>query len=159
MPSKPANPKNWPDTVPYLTESSLSPSLRPIHLEAIHSPANSRENLVTIPLAQLPWPNPFVRIVAITADSTHPAKGQSGLHTTKFLEPGAFILPYLGVIHGTMTMASAAHPDPHAESDYDLSLDRFLGLGIDAEKAGNEARFINGLLCLHIPWMSCGLMS
>ena len=33
--------------------------------------------------------------------------------------------------------------DPHADSDYDLSLDRELGIGIDAHGMGNEARFIN----------------
>lgn len=34
-------------------------------------------------------------------------------------------------------------PDPHASSNYDLSLDREMGIGIDADKRGNEARFIN----------------
>lgn len=33
--------------------------------------------------------------------------------------------------------------DPHAHSNYDLSLDRDLAVGIDADKMGNEARFIN----------------
>ncbi len=33
--------------------------------------------------------------------------------------------------------------DDHAASNYDLSLDRELGIGIDADKKGNEARFIN----------------
>jgi hypothetical protein len=33
--------------------------------------------------------------------------------------------------------------DPHASSNYDLSLDRESGIGIDADKRGNEARFIN----------------
>ena len=41
-------------------------------------------------------------------------------------------------------MNSIASPtDPHAESDYDLSLDRESGLAIDAAEMGNEARFIN----------------
>ena len=38
---------------------------------------------------------------------------------------------------------SAPGTDPHAESNYDLSLDRELCIGIDADKKGNEARFIN----------------
>lgn len=33
--------------------------------------------------------------------------------------------------------------DESEKSDYDLSLDRDLGLAIDADKMGNEARFIN----------------
>lgn len=33
--------------------------------------------------------------------------------------------------------------DPHANSNYDLSLDRDQGIGIDADKSGTEARFIN----------------
>lgn len=40
-----------------------------------------------------------------------------------------------------MTSSDAA--DPHAASDYDLSLDRELQLAIDAQRKGNEARFIN----------------
>jgi hypothetical protein len=33
--------------------------------------------------------------------------------------------------------------DTDEASDYDLSLDRELGIGVDASKMGNEARFIN----------------
>ena len=45
------------------------------------------------------------------------------------------ILFYIGIVHG--------NEDTDVTSDYDLSLDRELGLGVDAATAGNEARFIN----------------
>lgn len=59
---------------------------------------------------------------------------------------------YLGFVHGTLPTASADHDDKAVEvvasatepkSDYDLSLDREMGLAIDADKMGNEGRFVN----------------
>lgn len=48
-------------------------------------------------------------------------------------------------MHGTTkpdgTLISST--EGHDKSDYDLSLDRDLGLAIDAAKMGNESRFIN----------------
>ena len=44
---------------------------------------------------------------------------------------------YLGYVHG---------PGPHdtdPASDYDLSLDQELGVGVDARSMGNESRFVN----------------
>jgi SET domain-containing protein len=75
--------------------------------------------------------------VAITAIALadHPAHGQCGLFARRHLAPDTLILFYIGIIHGKEDM------DP--TSDYDLSLDRDLGVGVDASKAGNEARFIN----------------
>lgn len=75
-----------------------------------------------------------VKITPI-AGTTHPANGQYGLFATQNIPPGSFILSYLGYVHnGT---------DTDESSDYDLSLDRELGIGVDASKMGNEARFIN----------------
>jgi hypothetical protein len=56
-------------------------------------------------------------------------------------------LQYLGEIHSSSTSSPTSKPDSktdsHSNSDYDLSLDRDHGIGIDADKGGNEARFIN----------------
>lgn len=53
-------------------------------------------------------------------------------------------LEYIGHIHGpAATGTDAATTGSHEHSDYDLSLDRYVGLGIDADRMGNEARFIN----------------
>jgi hypothetical protein len=79
-------------------------------------------------------PSPLVRIVTI-AETSHPACGQRGLFASQNLPSDSFIIGYLGYIHGK------DDADPH--SDYDLCLDRELGIGIDAAKMGNEARFIN----------------
>jgi len=83
-------------------------------------------------------PCTLVKITPISSPS-HPATGQCGLFAASDLKPGTFILQYLGELHASST----AEPDPHADSNYDLSLDREQGIGIDADKVGNEARFIN----------------
>jgi hypothetical protein len=75
-----------------------------------------------------------VRITKISS-TTHPANGQHGLFANQSLPPGSFILPYLGYVHD--------QSDTDEASDYDLSLDRDFGVGVDASKMGNEARFIN----------------
>lgn len=49
------------------------------------------------------------------------------------------MLPYYGVVHSSVPPHSAAHE----KSDYDLWLDRDGALAVDAERAGNEARFVN----------------
>lgn len=82
-----------------------------------------------------------MKITPITS-TTHPACGQFGLFAARDLKAGTFILQYLGEIHAPpLDMGTAL--DTHAKSDYDLSLDRERGIGIDADRKGNEARFIN----------------
>ena len=68
-------------------------------------------------------------------DDKHPAHGQCGLFAAQPLAPEKFILPYLGHVHGEMGADES--------SDYDLRLDRDLGISVDAAAMGNEARFIN----------------
>jgi len=80
-------------------------------------------------------PKPPVVIRNITSPD-HPAYNQRGLFASKKIPPRTFILPYYGEIHSDVR--------PH--SDYDLSLFRSsigLGVGVDAAKMGNEARFVN----------------
>lgn len=70
------------------------------------------------------------------ADSLHPAYGQCGLFASKTIPPRTHIIDYFGEVHC----------DDRPTSDYDLSLHRFYdgtSAGIDADKMGNEARFIN----------------
>jgi len=79
-------------------------------------------------------PSSLVRITPITNPS-HPANGQHGLFASQNLAPDSFVICYIGYIH------PQEEADP--SSDYDLSLDRELDIGIDATHMGNEARFIN----------------
>ena len=79
-------------------------------------------------------PHLNVKITPIL-DPAHPAHGQHALYANQHLPPDSFILPYLGYVHD--------QTDLNETSDYDLSLDRELGIGVDASKMGNEARFIN----------------
>ncbi|CZT07562.1 uncharacterized protein RAG0_12965 [Rhynchosporium agropyri] len=154
-------PKNWPANLPYLINPVYSPTLTPTHLTALRTRPN---NVPEIPPQTPKGPSNLVKITPITKPS-HPAYGQSGLFAAKDLKPGTFILQYLGEIHASPlpapghpdpdppakaqlhpkveTEARAKRLDPHASSNYDLSLDRETGLGIDADKRGNEARFIN----------------
>jgi hypothetical protein len=78
--------------------------------------------------------NNNVKITKITTPS-HPANGQYGLFANQALLPDSFVLSYLGYVHDTT--------DTNEASDYDLSLDREFGIGVDALSMGNEARFIN----------------
>ena len=69
------------------------------------------------------------------SDEIHPANGQYGLFAAHHLAPDSFILPYLGYVH--------TEAESDETSNYDLSLDRDVGIGVDAATMGNEARFIN----------------
>jgi hypothetical protein len=131
-------PKNWPQGKPYLTTPLYSPSLTPTHLSALRI---RPKDIPEIPANTPKGPCSHVKVTPITTPS-HPANGQAGLFATKDLKPGTFVLQYLGELH-TSTSASTGAADPHADSDYDLSLDRELGIGVDAANSGNEARFVN----------------
>jgi hypothetical protein len=134
-------PKNWAPNIQYLTTPTYSKTLSPAH----------KMTLQTRPKDALPIPPnnskgfcSLVKITAITSPS-HPAVGQGGLFAAKDLKPGTFVLQYLGEVHVSPNPLQPENmeEDPHASSNYDLSLDRESRIGIDAEKKGNEARFIN----------------
>lgn len=67
----------------------------------------------------------------------HPLEGQRGLFATRAFQAFDIIGEYIGVVDG----------DVGGSGDYLACLERdepdYLALGLDAEKAGNEARFIN----------------
>jgi hypothetical protein len=136
MAPSPTAPKNWPVNIKYLTTPSYSPTLTPDHLSVLRT---SSKDSTPIPTNSPRGASALVRITPITVP-THPANGQCGLVAAKDLKPGTFILRYIGDLHAPNPKFKI---DPHADSDYDLSLDRDHGIGIDAAKKGNEARFIN----------------
>lgn len=159
MPSKhissssaaPVLPKNWPATIPYLTKPIYSPTLTPTHLCSLRTKPETALEVLPKEAHPPKGHSPLVKITSIT-DPKHPANGQAGLFAVRDLKPGSFILEYLGVIHASPPSSEdegegegegEKKGDPHAHSDYDLSLDRYLNLAIDAAKVGNEARFIN----------------
>jgi SET domain-containing protein len=79
-----------------------------------------------------------VRITPIT-DQKHPAFEQSGLFAARDLRPGELIIPYYGEVHPS----DPGLENPHLTSDYDLWLERNADVAVDAERVGNEARFVN----------------
>jgi hypothetical protein len=73
-----------------------------------------------------------VKVMPIAEDQAHPAAGQFGLFAAQTLSPGEHILDYLGFV---------TTEEHCADSEYVASLAP--GLLCDAEKFGNEARFVN----------------
>ncbi|SCZ95302.1 BZ3500_MvSof-1268-A1-R1_Chr11-2g03418 [Microbotryum saponariae] len=111
-----------------------------------HFPTIVQYLTAPLPSRHLPAAHPLI-------DATHPAKGQFGLFANAKIPPRTWIRDYLGVVH--------PEQDVDSTSDYDLCLARipifedpssetiafspvrYETIGIDATKAGNEARFIN----------------
>ncbi|KAI0547985.1 hypothetical protein F4679DRAFT_552157 [Xylaria curta] len=129
-------PKNWPSSLPYLSQPSFAPHITTAQKEALR--IRTPDLTATIPSNFPRGPCPLVKIIPITEPS-HPAHGQAGLFAARNLEPGTLILPYYGLVHSSLPPHSLAHD----KSDYDLWLNREAGVAVDAAKAGNEARFIN----------------
>ncbi len=129
MPIASKLPKNWPQEVIFLTAPRYSKSIKSDALRAASSPTSS---LPTFKEQKGPCPNVHIQPIL---DSRHPANGQSGLFAARNLSPDIFVCFYLGLVHGQ------AETDP--SSNYDLSLDREFGIGVDAAMMGNEARSIN----------------
>lgn len=125
-------PKGWDLRLPYLTTPTHSKLLTKDQLASLKTNSPS---LPQIPSQATQVPYSSVKITSITTPS-HPASGQSGLFATRSIKPGAFVLLYLGNFH--------PEADPSAaSSDYDLWLDREAGVAVDAQRCGNEARFVN----------------
>ncbi|KAK8206537.1 hypothetical protein M8818_004370 [Zalaria obscura] len=127
-------PEDWPASVQYLRRPRLSSAVTPDLQKALRTPTRATAGYAKV--AEPGSPNPLVRIIPITAP-THPAYGQHGLFATERLPPDSFILTYNGLLH-TNDLS-----DTDLESNYDISMDRELGLSVDATHMGNEARFIN----------------
>ena len=128
-PSSARRPPRWPDGLEYLAEPRYHSSV-PSSLRDVLAPRPTRHGHVHTAAQKPP-----VVIQSIT-DPSHPAFGQFGLFAAKKIPPRTFILDYIGEVHC----------DDRPTSDYDLSLYRSSGhasVGVDAQSAGNEARFIN----------------
>ncbi|KAJ8116632.1 hypothetical protein ONZ43_g4398 [Nemania bipapillata] len=139
---KDVTPKNWPSSVPYLSQPSFAPHLTKIQRESLR--ARPPDIVATIPSNFARGPCSLVKIIPIR-DVSHPANGQAGLFAARHLEPGTLILPYYGLVHSSLPPHSLVHD----KSDYDLWLNRESGVAVDAEKAGNEARFVNDYRGVH----------
>ncbi|KAF1949293.1 hypothetical protein CC80DRAFT_555500 [Byssothecium circinans] len=133
-PKSSSSPRGWPRELVYLHAPRYSKKLNGDATKALVVPnsAPSLRSIYQVPKSQGPYTN--VRITPIS-NPAHPANGQYGLYAAHNLPPDAFILPYLGYVHGPT--------DLDEQSDYDLSLDREQEVGVDASRMGNEARFIN----------------
>jgi hypothetical protein len=102
-----------------------------------------------------PTPHPAHVVIKAISIPGHPANGQLGLFAKRKIAGGELIIPYLGVIHHTLTPVDSTVQEED-ESDYDLSLLRLsqadvrnpfpgnhISIGIDAANMGNAGRFVN----------------
>ncbi len=133
-------PKNWPSTIPYLTQPTYSPRLTKEQRQALK--IRSLDLTTEIPSNLPRGPSPLVKILPIE-DASHPAYQQSGLFAAHLILPGSLIVPYYGIVHPSTLSGNKGWNQEHENSDYDLWLDREANIAVDAEKAGNEARFVN----------------
>ena len=131
MPETLRRPKNWPVDVIFLTAPVYSKSIQPEQLR-VRGPNPPNPRMPTLDASGGPCRKVHIQPII---DQSHPANGQSGLFAAQNLRPDTFICFYLGFIH------DQTETDP--TSNYDLSLDRELQIGVDATDMGNEARFIN----------------
>ncbi|KAJ7293235.1 hypothetical protein C8J57DRAFT_1268463 [Mycena rebaudengoi] len=118
-------PSHWPAEIRYISAS--------VYHSSVPDVVRGTECRKTRDIASHPS---LVAIRRITT-STHPACGQFGLFAARKIPAKEHIVDYFGEIHC----------EERKDSDYDLSLfrDPTLGInvGIDANKMGNESRFVN----------------
>ncbi|KAG8623768.1 hypothetical protein KVT40_008744 [Elsinoe batatas] len=131
-----SEPNNWVTGVAFTKHPVYSSAVAAELQKKLHTPTAATAAWSKVGAESLASPCPAVQIRPVTQEG-HPANGQCGLFATKHLAAGSFILPYIGFIHTNAT------EDTNAESDYDLSMDRELGVSVDAGGMGNEARFVN----------------
>lgn len=124
-------PANWPSNIVFISENIYSSQLTPDELASIGvtgAKAKSR------PTPNGASSNKLIKIKKIS-DPKHPANGQYGLFANQKLPPRSHVIDYVGYVH--------PNRESDASSDYDISLDSALGIGIDAQRWGCEARMIN----------------
>jgi len=150
-------PDEWPKEVQYLASKSI-PSLNLPHQLSLHlctapkvthelHPGKTRLHDWT-KIQLITEETPFQP--AFESDlTTHPTLGQCGLFAKRDIPPHTLVVPYLGHVH----LAS----DEDAESRYDAAIqsDDGIRLGIDATRAGNEARCEYQLLELVTDHLYC----
>lgn len=128
-------PRNWPEDIPYLYDQTYSAAVTD-ELRSKLSRAPSGPDWIKLQPGLIKIPCPLVDILSIDNPS-HPAHGQRGLFAREHLVPDSFICLYLGLVHCNSLS------DTNPNSDYDLSLDRDIGLSVDAALCGNESRNAN----------------
>ncbi|KAJ3129756.1 hypothetical protein HK098_000125 [Nowakowskiella sp. JEL0407] len=163
-------PKSWPKEIEFLSTNAIPERLLDSYPELFTPPflpsfiINVRKPPIP-PRSQksiLPIISPLVEIRKIT-DPNHPAYLQHGLFATRDLNPGELILEYRGIIYGDdwstesdyiLSFYKGFYNRPKSEKidfkegvqENDLAEDavkNLIDISIDAEKAGNEGRFIN----------------
>ncbi|RMZ07062.1 hypothetical protein D0860_05263 [Hortaea werneckii] len=129
-------PDNWPEDVTFIPDLTYSDRVTQEQRAGLSRTTVDSAAWLKVPKDLATIVCPRVKVTTIQ-DQKHSACGQRGLFAAEHLIPDAFIIAYRGHVHTN----SLSDCDPH--SDYDLSLDRELGLSVDAATSGNESRFAN----------------
>jgi hypothetical protein len=142
-------PPHWPESITYLTKPRLSPTFPSSLIPLLYHPSPSTK------FTPRPTPHPAHVVIKAITTPGHPANGQLGLFAKRKIAGGELIIPYLGIIHHTLTPVDSEVQEED-ESDYDLSLLRLshaddrnpfpgnhISIGIDAANMGNAGRFVN----------------
>lgn len=129
-------PKGWPPGVVYLTSPVYSKKLKAAAVTQLNADPDNAAAAATPTglILRSAQTSAKVKVTPITAGS-HPASGQYGLFAAEHLPPDTLVVTYIGYVHPA--------EETDKTSDYDLSIDRELGIGVDAARMGNEARFVN----------------
>ncbi|WWC89357.1 uncharacterized protein L201_004279 [Kwoniella dendrophila CBS 6074] len=106
-------PPNWPSGIIYLNKSRISPTF-PKEIISFISPLSTKSRYETKPIKH---PSSTIQIKKIDIQG-HPAKGQYGLFAKNKIKPNTLIIPYLGLIHFSLTIDQ----EYQNEIDHDQSL-------------------------------------
>lgn len=129
-------PFNWPEEITYLTDITFTQAVTDEQKQALGRTTTDLELHAKLTPTQLSLISTNTAITTI-ANLAHPANGQRGLFAARHLAPDTLVCIYLGLVHQN----SLSDTDPR--SDYDLSLDREIGLSVDSSRMGNESRCAN----------------
>lgn len=116
---------SWPSEVEYSNDYRWGADV-PAALRLKYQPAGAR--------ARPARPSPRVFAEVIT-EPTHPAHGQCGLFAAVPLAHGAWVLDYVGAV--------ALGENEDRSSDYVCDFGEASELALDANRVGNEGRFVN----------------
>ncbi|CAO1628422.1 unnamed protein product [Parajaminaea phylloscopi] len=140
-----AIPEHWPGDVQYLRSTCVPSPRLPSSLAAVFCRELPRDSVYHADrLRALDWV-----VIKPIRDPRHPAAGQNGLFAKRDIPARTVVVPYLGEVH--------TEEESDERSDYDLGVfgpaeagggeangsSSGVPLGIDATRAGCEARFVN----------------
>ncbi|KAI9339876.1 hypothetical protein BDR26DRAFT_861748 [Obelidium mucronatum] len=159
-PPPPRQPKNWPQTVRFLIDYTIDPTLNLTHLPAITPFQIEKHNLQL--MNPKPYAAPHAHIQQIT-DPKHPAYGQFGLFASRDIGYNTHVVDYIGQVisadsekiktsdyvldfggggEGYVVVMKDSEEEGAAGDDGGHGREE-VRLACDSEEMGNEGRMVN----------------